>query len=142
MAVFIHTQKQKKLSMKVALIMGLNHSIYSYMKHKKYLAKGSGWTFDSVIDHNISISKYNPLAGSSYVKLTKELDHARKGLFNIQNIDDNKCFKWCIVRYSNLTNHHQAIIKKADKDFAKKLEGHNFQLKLETLTKFEKKQFH
>ena len=50
------------------------------MKHKKYLAKGSSWTFDSVIDHNISISKYNPLAGSSYVKLTKELDHARKGL--------------------------------------------------------------
>ena len=91
------------------------------MKHKKYLAKGSGWTFDSVIDHNISISKYNPSAGSSYVKLTKELDHARKGLINIQNIDENKCFKWCIVRYLNLTNHHQAIIKKADKDFAKKL---------------------
>ena len=106
------------------------------MKHKKYLAKGSSWTFDSVIDHNISISKYNPLAGSSYVKLTKELDHARKGLINIQNIDDNKYFNWCIVRYLNLTNHHQALIKKADKDFAKKLERHNFQLKLETLTKF------
>ena len=106
------------------------------MKHKKYLAKGSSWTFDSVIDHNISISKYNPLAGSSYVKLTKELDHARKGLINIQNIDDNKYFNWCIVRYLNLTNHHQALIKKADKDFAKELERHNFQLKLETLTKF------
>ena len=30
---------------------------------------------------------YNPLAGSSYIKLPKELEHPRKGLINIQNID-------------------------------------------------------
>ena len=41
----------------------------------KSLGKGSGWIIDSVIDHNISISKYNPLAGRSYIKLPKELDH-------------------------------------------------------------------
>ena len=32
------------------------------------LRKGSGWIIDSVIDHTISISKYKPLAGSSYIK--------------------------------------------------------------------------
>ena len=26
------------------------------------LSKGSGWIIDSVLDHNINISKYNPLA--------------------------------------------------------------------------------
>ena len=57
------------------------------------LGKGSGWIIDSVIDHAISISKYNPLAESSYIKLPKELDHPRKGLINIQNIVDNECFK-------------------------------------------------
>ena len=62
---------------------------------QKYLRRGSGWIIDSVIDHNISISKYNPLAGSSYIKLPKELDDPRKALINIQNIDDNECFKWC-----------------------------------------------
>ena len=36
------------------------------------------WIIDSVIDHSINISKYNPLAGSSYIKLPKELDHPRK----------------------------------------------------------------
>ena len=35
--------------------------------------KGSGWIVDSVIDHSISISKYNPLDGSSYIKLPGEL---------------------------------------------------------------------
>ena len=39
------------------------------------LEKGSGWIIDSIIDHTISISKYNALAGSSYIKLLKELDH-------------------------------------------------------------------
>ena len=41
---------------------------------QKSLRKGSGWITDSVIDHNINISKYNPLAGSSYIELSKELN--------------------------------------------------------------------
>ena len=44
-----------------------------YQTYKNlYLEKGSGWIIDSVIDHSISISKYNPLAGSSY-KITKRI---------------------------------------------------------------------
>ena len=77
---------------------------------QKYLGKRSAWIIDSVIDHSISISKYNPLAGSSYIKLPKELDHPRKGLINIQNIDDNECFIWSIVRYLNPANNHSARI--------------------------------
>ena len=34
---------------------------------QKSLGKGSGWIIDSVIDHTISISKYNSLTGSSYI---------------------------------------------------------------------------
>ena len=39
---------------------------------QKSLGNGSVWIIDSVIDHNINISKYNPLAGSSYIKLPKK----------------------------------------------------------------------
>ena len=38
---------------------------------QKSLGNGSAWIIDSVIDHTISISEYNPLAGSSYIKLPK-----------------------------------------------------------------------
>ena len=74
-------------------------SIYTtiILNIQQVLGKSSGWKIDSIIDHNISISKYNPLAGSSYIKLLKELDHPRKRLINIQNIDDNKYFKWCLA---------------------------------------------
>ena len=60
---------------------------------QKSLGKGSGWITDSVLDHNINCSKNNPLAGSSYTKLPKELDHPRQVLIDIQNIDENECFK-------------------------------------------------
>ena len=86
--------------MKVTLMMYLNQSILQlYQTYKKSSGTVSGWIIDSVIENNLSISKCNPLAGSSYIKLPKELDHPRKELLNIQNIDDNECFKWGIVRY-------------------------------------------
>ena len=66
---------------------------------QKFLGKSSGWIIDSVIDHNINISKYNPLAGTSYTELPKELNHPRKGLINIKNIDNNESFKCSLVRY-------------------------------------------
>ena len=59
---------------------------------QKYLGKGSGWIINSVIDH-INISKYNILTGNSYIKLPEELNHSKKGLIDIQNFDDNECFK-------------------------------------------------
>ena len=46
----------------------------------------------SVTDHNTNISKYNPLAGSSYIKLPKELDHPKKDLINVQSFNNNEHF--------------------------------------------------
>ena len=45
---------------------------------QKPCGKVSGWIIDSVLDHNINISKFNRLAGSSYIKLPKELDCPKK----------------------------------------------------------------
>ena len=98
---------------------------------QKSSGQGSGWIIDSVIDHTISISKYNPLAGSSYNKLPKELDHPRKGLI-IQNTDDNKCFKWCLIRYLNPADHSPRKITKADKDLAKRLDFKDIRFPVKT----------
>ena len=89
---------------------------------RKSLGKSSGWITDLVIDQTISISEYNTLVGSSYIKLPKELDHPRKGSINIQNNIDNECFKWWLVRYLNPAYCNPARITKSDKDFAKRLD--------------------
>ena len=82
-------------------------SIYTViiLNIQKSFGRGWDWIIDSVIHHNISISKYDPLAGSGYIKLPKELDHPRKSLTDIQNIDDNECFKWSFVRHLNPADH-------------------------------------
>ena len=88
----------------------------------KSIGKGSSWIIDSAIEHNINISKYDHLAGSSYIKLSKELDHPGKGPINIQNIDDNECFKWSLASCLNAADHHPARISKADNACLRKLD--------------------
>ena len=82
---------------------------------QKSLGKRSGWIIDSVIDHTSSISKYNPLAWSSYIKLPEEFHHPRKGLINIQNADGNECFKWCFIKYWNPADQNPRRITEAGK---------------------------
>ena len=80
--------------MKATLTMYLNQPILQlYKTLKNPQEKNSGWIIDLVIEYNINILKYNLLTGRSYIHLPKELDRPRKGLSNIQNINENACFK-------------------------------------------------
>lgn len=82
-----------------------------YQTHKNLLA----------VVKSINISKYNHLAGSSYIKLNKIIRQSKKKVINIQNIDENDCFKWYLIRYLNPSNHDPARITKAEKNLLKKL---------------------
>ena len=118
-------------------------SIYTTVitNQQKSLEECSGWIIDSVIDHTISISNNNPLARNNCVKLPKELDHPRKALIDIQNIDDNKCFKWCLVWYLNPADDNRRSITKAGKNFAKRpdFKDIKFPVKIRDIHKIEKK---
>ena len=126
-----------------SVIYDVFQSIYTTIitKIQKFLGKGSDWIIHSVIDHAISMLKYNPLPGSIYFKLQKRLDHPRKGLINIQNTDDNECFKWCLVRYLNTADHNPRRFTKTDKDFARTLDFKDikFAVKIKDIQQIEKK---
>ena len=81
--------------MNESVIRDVFESIYSTVisNIQTYLGKDSSGVFDSVTENNISISKYNSLAGSSYINLPKKLDCPRKWLINIQIIDSNEHLK-------------------------------------------------
>ena len=56
---------------------------------------------------------YNPLEGSSYIELPKELQNPRKGLINIKN-EDQKCFLYCLLYHlhkDEITNHPERVSK-------------------------------
>ena len=69
----------------------------------------------------MNISKYHTLASSSYIKLPKELDHPKKYLIHIENIDDNECFKWCLVRYLHSADHNPGRTRKVVNDLQQNL---------------------
>ena len=62
----------------------------------KFTFEGSAWVLDKILEHNLIISKYNPLRGSSYIPLPDKY-LKRKACVNIQNKDD-KCFIYCLAR--------------------------------------------
>ena len=105
---------------------------------QKSSLKDSGWIIDSVIYHIISISKCNPLAGSTYIWLPKKLDHPKKVH---QNFYYNKCYKWSLVRYLNLEDLHPSRILSVGKYFAKELDFKNVKVpvKIRYIHKSEKK---
>ena len=77
----------------------------------QWINNGSGWMIKSIDSHHIKIVKYQPIKGSSYIKLTLELRNSAKGLINLKN-NDNECFRWCHIRYLNPQDKYPQRIKK------------------------------
>ena len=76
-------------------------------------SEGSGWTVKSVNNHYLNIAKYNPIKGTSYVKLPIELKNSN---------EDDECFRWCHIRYLNPQDKDPQRIKKTDKNMINKLD--------------------
>ena len=105
----------------------------------QWISEGSGWTIQSIENHYINIVNYNPLKGSSYIKLPQELQNSAKGLINIKN-KDNECFRWCHIRHLNPQDKDPQRIKKTDKQYIEKLDYSSieFPVTVKQINKIEK----
>ena len=63
---------------------------------QQLLGTASSWVTDSVFNRTINVWKCNPLDGSSYITLPKELDRPKNVLINIQVTGNNECLKWFV----------------------------------------------
>ena len=86
-----------------------------------WISHGSGWIVEEIRNQHLNVSSYSPLIGSTYIKLPIELQHPMKGLINIQNNDNNKCFLWCHVRHLNLVGKKLQRIRKIDEEIVNRL---------------------
>ena len=125
-----HTEINKALQLTKQQIMN---------KIAQWTSEGSGWTIQSVDNHYLNIAKYEPMKGSSYIKLPNELRNSKKGLINMKN-DDNECFRWCHIRHINPQEKYPQRIKKADKQYVRKLDysGVEFPVGVKHYNKIEK----
>ncbi|XP_068753693.1 uncharacterized protein [Montipora capricornis] len=104
-----------------------------------WISEGSGWTVQSVDNHYLNVVKYEPMKGSSYIKLPNKLKHSAKGLINMKN-EDNECFRWCHIRHLNPQDKDAQRIKKSDKAFIENLNysGIEFPVTTKQYNKIEK----
>ena len=105
----------------------------------QWISEGSGWTVESVDNHHLNIVQYQPMKGSSYIKLPQELRNSAKGLINMKN-EDNECFRWCHIRHLNPQDKNPQRIKKSDKEYINKLDysGIEFPVTTKHYNKIEK----
>ena len=105
----------------------------------KWISEGSGWTIQSVDNHHLNIVQYQPMKGSSYIKLPQELRNSKKGLINMKN-EDNECFRWCHIRRLNPQDKDPQRIKKSDKQYVDNLNynGIEFPVTTKQYNKIEK----
>ena len=108
-------------------------------KIAQWISEGSGWTIQLIENHYINIVNYNPLKGSSYIKLPQELRNSAKGLINMKN-KDNECFRWCHIRHLNPQDKDPQRIKKTDKQYIEKLDYSSieFPVTVKQINKIEK----
>ena len=106
----------------------------------QWVSEGSGWTIQSVDNHYLNIVQYQPMKGSSYIKLPQELRNSKKGLINMKN-EDNECFRWCHIRCLNPQDKDPQRIKKFDKQYINKLDysGIEFPVTTKRYNKIEKR---
>ena len=60
-------------------------------------------------------------------------------MIDIQNMNDNECFKWCIVRYLHPADHHSTRIRKIDEVLPDELDFEDIKLPVKILKKKFKK---
>ena len=104
-----------------------------------WISEGSGWTIESINNHYLNVVKYEPMKGSSYIKLPQELRNSVKGLINMKNYD-NECFRYCHIRHLNPQAKYPQRIKKVDKAFIENLNysGIEFPVTTKQYNKIEK----
>ena len=100
--IYFNTSSTILLKENNALEMVKEHLNKLVQKIDTYIRNGSGWSVVTVSEMSIMTTKYNPMGGSSYIELPKELK-SRNCLLNIKN-EDQQCIMWCILA----SKHHQS----------------------------------
>ena len=97
----------------------------------------SGWTLDSNHALILEIDTYQPLQGSSYIELPKDILDS-KAVVNIKN-EDQACFKWSILAALHPVSVHPERLSHYERyrdelDFT----GIEFPVTIDKISKFEK----
>ena len=100
---FIHLQKLKQLLMTGLSVMDLNQSILRlHQTYKNLLERFQiGFSSLSIYYYFKMLKDFKTLNWKQLYQTVERTKPSKKKkcLINIQNINDNECFEWCLVRH-------------------------------------------
>jgi hypothetical protein len=100
---YFHSTKMSVLTKSSIIDDSFNEKIDNIAtKMGEFQVKGSGWSLTNIIRLELSINKYDPFKGNSYIKLPNFIK-VKKAVINIANADEY-CFAWAV----NAAIHHAA----------------------------------
>ena len=104
----------------------------------RYQMDGSGWSLKSTDSLLLSVVRWIPMKGSSYIPLPLNLKN-KGALINIKNRDD-ECFKWSVTRALNPTDKKPERVTKTLIEQSKKYnwDGISFPTPTSEIARFEK----
>ncbi|XP_020912011.1 uncharacterized protein LOC110249773 [Exaiptasia diaphana] len=106
---------------------------------EQFQNRGSGWQFNQVECFDININLFNPLSGSSYIKLPSELA-SKQAIINVKNERDHECFKWAVTTAMFPKKKDPQRLNKQLRENSMKFDwtGIEFPVSLKQIDKFEK----
>ena len=78
-----------------------------------YASSGSGWIVERIEKLELRFARFNPIRGSSFLKLPSALN-ALRCLLNIRNYDDANCFKYCYTAAYHLQGKGTDLVNHED----------------------------
>ena len=106
-------------------------------KIEEFQNMGSGWQFEQVVSFDINVDPCTPLAGSSFIKVPKELE-GKHAIINVRNEKDNECFKWAVTSAAFPMKKDPQRLSKVKPNAARlNWEGIDFPTPLSQITRFE-----
>ena len=104
---------------------------------EEFEERGSDWITEDIDRLDVRIGIFNALTGGCQKPLPEELEN-KKGIINIQNGNDNKCFLWSVLAALYPTQSHPEYISKYYK-YLSNINTTNicFPMKLNRIDRFE-----
>ena len=84
-----------------------------------YLKNGSAWVLKKVVRLDITLAKFRPMKGSSYIPLPNAVRN-KGAVINMKN-EDEYCFKWAVTRALNPVEKHPERITEELREQAEEL---------------------
>lgn len=104
----------------------------------KAVSEGSKVLFDRVDKVEMRVAKYSPIRGSSYLPLPDWLNRSTKGLINIKNFNDEKCFLWsCLAARYLPRPHPERVGHYLDREGEFDMTGIKYPVSIHQIDRFE-----